>query len=221
MNRPALLTLSAAAGVLSVGLLAVNFGSVAPQAAAQAAQAAAAPDLLASPVHQPGQTERNLYLPGGRWIDFWRALAYRPGDGALRLRRAPILKGARSISVPAPLDQLPLMVRAGAILPLLPPAVQTLSGYGSAVTVGLDDLGDSHGDIEIGDLRIFHKAGQFAGAKPAPPIQRGNGGVRCARQALAIVTGNIKIELGPLGTENAPGQGRSKQQNREERRVAC
>ena len=51
------------------------------------------PDLLASPVHQPGQTERNLYLPGGRWIDFWRALAYRPADGALRLRRAPILKG--------------------------------------------------------------------------------------------------------------------------------
>lgn len=100
------------------------------------------PDLLASPVHQPGQTERNLYLPGGRWIDFWRALAYRHADGALRLRRAPILKGARSISVPAPLDQLPLMVRAGAILPLLPPAVQTLSGYGSAVTVGLDDLGN-------------------------------------------------------------------------------
>ncbi len=49
MNRPAFLTLSAAAGALSLGLLAVNFGSVAPQAAAHATEAAAAPDLLASP----------------------------------------------------------------------------------------------------------------------------------------------------------------------------
>jgi hypothetical protein len=41
--------------------------------------------------------------------------------------------------VPAPLDELPLMVRAGSILPLLPPTVQTLAGYGAASTVGLDD----------------------------------------------------------------------------------
>jgi hypothetical protein len=49
MNRPALLTLSAAAGALSLGLLAVNSGSVAPQAAAHTTPAAAAADLLASP----------------------------------------------------------------------------------------------------------------------------------------------------------------------------
>ena len=49
MNRPALLTVTAAAGVLSLGLLTVNFGSVAPQAAAPAIQAAATPELPASP----------------------------------------------------------------------------------------------------------------------------------------------------------------------------
>jgi Glycosyl hydrolases family 31 len=97
------------------------------------------PDLLAAPVHQPGQTQRRIYLPRGRWVDFWPALAYRERKGALRLRHTRTLKGERSISVPAPLEQLPLMVRAGAILPLLPPTVQTLSGYGSASTVGLDD----------------------------------------------------------------------------------
>jgi hypothetical protein len=42
--------------------------------------------------------------------------------------------------VPAPLEELPLMVRAGAILPLLPSTVQTLAGYGAASTVGLDDV---------------------------------------------------------------------------------
>ena len=98
------------------------------------------PDLLAAPVHQPGQTERGVYLPAGHWIDFWRALSYQAASGAFRLRRAPVVTGGRSISVPAPLDQLPLMVRAGAILPLLPPTTQTLSGYGSASTVGLDDV---------------------------------------------------------------------------------
>ena len=52
MNRPAFLTLTAAAaaGALTLGVLAVNFGSAVPQAAAQATQSGApAPDLLASP----------------------------------------------------------------------------------------------------------------------------------------------------------------------------
>jgi Protein of unknown function (DUF3500) len=50
MNRPAFLALTAAVGALSLSLLAVNFGSVVPQAAAQATQSAAPrPDLLASP----------------------------------------------------------------------------------------------------------------------------------------------------------------------------
>ena len=32
--------------------------------------------------------------------------------------------------MPAPLDELPLLVRAGAVLPLLPPDVDTLADYG-------------------------------------------------------------------------------------------
>jgi alpha-glucosidase (family GH31 glycosyl hydrolase) len=98
------------------------------------------PDLLAAPVHEPGQASRGVYLPAGRWIDFWQALSYEGGDGSLRLHKARTLKGGRSLSVPAPLDVLPLMVRAGAILPLLPANTQTLSGYGTASTVGLDDV---------------------------------------------------------------------------------
>jgi alpha-D-xyloside xylohydrolase len=98
------------------------------------------PDLLAAPVHHPGETSRSVYLPSGDWIDFWSAISYRDQDGSLHLGRASTLQGGRSVVAPAGLDQLPLMVRAGAVLPLLPPTVQTLSGYGSSSTVGLDDV---------------------------------------------------------------------------------
>jgi Glycosyl hydrolases family 31 len=86
------------------------------------------PDLLAAPVLEPGATERSLYLPRGRWIHLWDALAYRERDGGLRMRTAKLLRGGRDATLPAPLDELPLLARAGAILPLLTPGVDTLAG---------------------------------------------------------------------------------------------
>ena len=88
------------------------------------------PDLLAAPVIEPGATERELYLPPGRWIDFWRSVAYREKRGDLRLGRARVLAGGHEETLPAPLDELPLLVRAGAVLPLLPADVDTLASYG-------------------------------------------------------------------------------------------
>jgi len=101
------------------------------------------PDLLAAPVLEAGVTERSLYLPQGRWIDFWGAVAYRRGSGALALKRARLIRGGRDVTVPAPLDTLPLLARAGALLPLLPADVDTLAGYPDDSTVSLADREDS------------------------------------------------------------------------------
>ena len=49
--------------------------------------------------------ERNVYLPGGAWYDFWTGRQYA---------------GERTVAMPSPLDRIPVMVRAGSILPLGP-----------------------------------------------------------------------------------------------------
>jgi len=102
------------------------------RAAAQEDEFQFGPDLLAAPIVAPGARERRAYLPRGRWVDLWRAARYDDRDGALRLGRVgEVLPGRRSVTVPAPLDELPLFVRAGAVLPLLPPDVETLSSHGT------------------------------------------------------------------------------------------
>ena len=98
------------------------------------------PDLLVAPVITADATARTLYLPRGRWVDFWRSLALGR-DGAPRLGRPVVLTGGREVTVPAPADQLPMFVRAGAVLPLLPADVQTLTTYGTGVV----HLGDRAG----------------------------------------------------------------------------
>lgn len=103
------------------------------QAAAREDEFMFGPDLRAAPVLEDGARERSLYLPRGRWIDFWGAIAYSAADGSLvptGLPRRAMRGGRREVTVPAPLDRLPLMVRAGAVLPLLPPEVDTLAAYG-------------------------------------------------------------------------------------------
>jgi alpha-glucosidase (family GH31 glycosyl hydrolase) len=100
------------------------------------------PDLLAAPVVTEGAVRRKLYLPPGRWIDVWRSARYRERDGGLTLGRARVLRGGRDVTLPAPLTELPLLARAGTLLALLPPDVDTLARYGDrapAVSLGERD----------------------------------------------------------------------------------
>jgi hypothetical protein len=100
------------------------------------------PDLLVAPVLEPGATARRLYLPAGRWIDVWRSVSYRPGDGSFDVTGTRTLAGGRSVTLPAPADELPMLARAGAVIPLLSPDVQTLSPYGGKDVVHLADRSD-------------------------------------------------------------------------------
>ena len=90
------------------------------------------PDLLAAPVLEPGATKRRLYLPAGRWIELWRSarLTY---NTALRPTTALVHQGPAEITVDAPQQEIPMFARAGTLLPMLDPGVQTLTAYGSGV----------------------------------------------------------------------------------------
>lgn len=62
------------------------------------------PAFLAAPVTEQGQTEKDVYLPAGTdWYNFWTNEK---------------VTGGRWVKVAAPINQIPLFVRAGSIIPL-------------------------------------------------------------------------------------------------------
>jgi alpha-D-xyloside xylohydrolase len=64
------------------------------------------PAFLVNPVTKPAATSRGVYLPAGTsWYDFWTGT---------------ILKGGQKVNTVAPLETIPLYVRAGAIVPMGP-----------------------------------------------------------------------------------------------------
>jgi len=63
------------------------------------------PAFLVNPVTEPAATTRRLYLPESKWYDFWTGST---------------IAGGRMLDADAPVERLPLYVRAGSILPLGP-----------------------------------------------------------------------------------------------------
>jgi alpha-D-xyloside xylohydrolase len=63
------------------------------------------PALLVNPVLKQGATHRDVYLPAAQWYDFWTG------------EQSP---GGQEVEAAAPLDRMPIYVRAGSILPMGP-----------------------------------------------------------------------------------------------------
>jgi len=100
------------------------------------------PDLLVAPVLDEA-TARPVYLPAGDWVNYW--------TGAVD-------KGNRVVLADAPLETIPLWVRAGAVLPKIPEDVMTLvpqSESGNTTVKSLDDR------------RIYEVIGEVTGAEAA------------------------------------------------------
>ena len=118
-----------------------------PRAARREDEFMFGPDLLAAPVLEPGARQRRLYLPRGNWVDLWRSMHLRKRDGALIVDGTAMHRGPAHVTLPAPLHQLPLLARAGALLTTLPPDVDTLAPYGRSP--GLVHLADRRDRLEL------------------------------------------------------------------------
>jgi len=75
-------------------------------------------EILVAPVYEQGKRERDLYLPAGsKWIDYWTGKT---------------LEGGQTVAVEAPLGQIPLFIKQGALIPK--------RKYARSVESGTNDL---------------------------------------------------------------------------------
>jgi len=63
------------------------------------------PAFLVNPVTEPAASTRRLYLPQARWYDFWSGAS---------------ADGGQAVDAAAPLERMPLYIRAGSIVPMGP-----------------------------------------------------------------------------------------------------
>jgi alpha-D-xyloside xylohydrolase len=122
------------------------------------------PDLLVGPVLSP-VTQRAVYLPEGNWIDYWTG---QP------------LAGRRTVVADAPLDRIPLYVRAGAILPKIPDDVMTLvpqKEYKDQKVKSLDDrrVYEIYPGAPLRALTDFEGRQLTPGAQPGSLVLTGPG----------------------------------------------
>jgi alpha-glucosidase (family GH31 glycosyl hydrolase) len=104
-------------------------------------------DILVSPVVERGARTRRLYLPRGRWFDFWTEQG---------------LDGGREIDRAVDLETMPLHVRAGAIIPMGPVRQYTDESVDAPLTITVYPGADGTFMLYEDDGKTFaHKAGDF------------------------------------------------------------
>jgi alpha-glucosidase len=61
--------------------------------------------ILICPVLEPGQQSRKVYLPKGKWYNFWTN---------------EVSEGGKEVVVPTPLETIPIFIKAGSVIPEYP-----------------------------------------------------------------------------------------------------
>lgn len=108
-------------------------------------------DFLVAPVYRSqsvtGGWREGVYLPRGRWIDYW--------DG--RVTDAPA--GGKVIDYPVKLETLPVLVRAGAIIPMYPASLYDGQVRKTELTLDIYPAGQSSFSLyeDDGNTRAYQQ----------------------------------------------------------------
>jgi alpha-glucosidase (family GH31 glycosyl hydrolase) len=115
-------------------------------------------DILVAPVVEKGATERTLYLPPGKWFDFWTHAA---------------MEGGREITRTVDLETLPLYIRAGALIPMGPVKQYTAEVVDGPLTVWVHPGADGTFSLYEDDGKTFnYRKGEFSRLEMAWNDQR-------------------------------------------------
>lgn len=130
-----------------------------PDCAACEDQLMLGPSLLVAPVLERGARQREVLLPPGRWLDWHDDARY---------------VGPKRVVVPAPLERLPLFLRAGSLLPTRSPVLHAgeaprepwvleVAPGADGTAEWIEDDGETtayrQGALARTGLRLWHRAG--------------------------------------------------------------
>jgi alpha-glucosidase (family GH31 glycosyl hydrolase) len=94
------------------------------------------PALLVAPVVARGERTKTVALPAGTYLDW---------------RDEQLVAGGATVTLDAPLDKLPLLLRAGYLVPMLDPAIDTLADETNPDVVGHADVADVYDVVGLVD----------------------------------------------------------------------
>lgn len=104
--------------------------------------------IMVCPVTTKGAQTRTVYFPEGKWTDYWSGKEY---------------DGKKYYNVVSPLDQLPLFIKAGAIIPMQEEVQYTENKSWSLITLDIYPAGKSSFSLYEDDgLTLEYLKGNFA-----------------------------------------------------------
>jgi alpha-D-xyloside xylohydrolase len=106
------------------------------------------PAFLVNPVTHAGARTRRVYLPKAGWYDFWTG---------------KLFEGGQTVEAAAPVDQMPLFVRAGSIVPMGPVMEYATERPADTIELRIYPGADGHFSIyEDTNDGYQYERGQFA-----------------------------------------------------------
>jgi alpha-glucosidase len=138
------------------------------------------PDLLITPPHYPDETDSYVVeLPSDGWYDFWSGAPVVPASRAAgeTSGAASDVKAPTTLQITPRLDELPVFVRAGSILPLAPIVESTAETPRGPLTLQVYVGDHCGGSLYQDDGSTFaYKSGSFLRLEFA--CERGSDGLR-------------------------------------------
>ncbi len=105
-------------------------------------------EIIIAPLWSDTTFYRNIYLPEGEWVDFFNDTAYQ---------------GKQTINYHAPLDRVPIFVKAGAIIPMAPDNQHYIDEIASPLTIQIYPKGKSSFELYEDDGESYdYETGVFS-----------------------------------------------------------